>query len=358
MYRILLADDEGIVLNSLQFIMEKNFSDQLEIETAKTGRSAIEQAEHFRPDIIFMDIQMPGINGIEAIREIKKMFPSILFVVLTAYDKFDYAKEAVNLGVLEYLNKPVNQKVVVEVVQRAMKEIDARREKRKNDLQVKERMETVVPVIENGFIYSILLQEHFEEDVENYKSLLGIQESYGYMLSVVFGDNQQGSYMTNAVGSSVQAQTTYYAKVREILKDAFANSIVGNISANKLPVFIPSMEMHMEYNDRIELIEKARYAAKTMNKVTGMMFRIGIGSIRKIMDARTSYDEAIRALYSSKGSVAHVDDLPIAVEYEDNYPIDTEMLFSKNCRPVRWMNAWWRPVNILTGWHSSMIQIK
>ena len=95
MYRILLADDEGIVLNSLQFIIEKNFGEQFEIETAKTGRGAIEQAEHFRPDIIFMDIQMPGINGIEAIREIKKMFPAIIFVVLTAYDKFDYAKEAV-----------------------------------------------------------------------------------------------------------------------------------------------------------------------------------------------------------------------------------------------------------------------
>ena len=324
MYRILLADDEGIVLNSLQFIIEKNFGEQFEIETAKTGRGAIEQAEHFRPDIIFMDIQMPGINGIEAIREIKKMFPAIIFVVLTAYDKFDYAKEAVNLGVFEYLNKPVNQKVVVDVVQRAMQEIDTRREKRKSDLQVRERMETVIPVIENGFIYSILMQEHFEEDVENYKNLLGITVPYGYMMSVVFGDNQQGSYMTNAVGSSVQAQTTYYAKVREILKDAFSGSIVGNISANKLPVFIPTSQLHMEYNDRIELIEKSRYAVKNMNKATGMIFRIGIGSIRKIKDARASYDEAIRALYSSRGSVAHVDDLPIAVEYEDNYPIDTE----------------------------------
>ena len=187
MYRILLADDEGIVINSLEFIIEKNFSGEYEIETAKSGRAAIEAAEHFRPDIVFMDIQMPGINGIEAMREIRKFAPSVIFVVLTAYDKFDYAKEAIGLGVFEYLNKPVNQKVVVDVITRAMKELDMRREKRKNDLQVMERLETVIPVIENGFIYSILFQEHFDEDIENYKNLLGIETPYGYMRGVVLG---------------------------------------------------------------------------------------------------------------------------------------------------------------------------
>lgn len=324
MYRILLADDEGIVLNSLTFIIEKNFSGKYELETAKTGRGAIEAAEHFRPDIVFMDIQMPGINGIDAMREIQKQSPNAIFVVLTAYDKFDYAKEAINLGVLEYLNKPVNQKVVVDVIGRAMEMIDARRERRKNDLQVKERLETVMPIIENGFIYSILFQERFEEDVENYKGLLGIDTSYGYMLAVVFGDRQQGNYMTNAVGTSVRAQIDYYAKVREILKNTFPESIIGNVSANKIPVFMPANGLKMAYNDRIDMIERSRIAVRNMNKATGLFFRIGIGGVGKLKDTLQSYDDALRALYSTKGSVAHVDDLPITIEYEENYPVDTE----------------------------------
>lgn len=110
MYKIMLADDEGIVIDSLSFIIEKEFGISCQIESAKTGRNVIELAERFRPDIAFMDIQMPGINGIEAMKEIRENNANTIFIVMSAYDKFDYAKEAINLGVLEYLNKPVEKK--------------------------------------------------------------------------------------------------------------------------------------------------------------------------------------------------------------------------------------------------------
>ena len=68
MYRLLIADDEGIMLESFTEIIRKQFGDRIAVSTAKSGRAAIEQAESFHPDIIFMDIRMPGINGIQAIR--------------------------------------------------------------------------------------------------------------------------------------------------------------------------------------------------------------------------------------------------------------------------------------------------
>ena len=324
MYRILLADDEGIVINSLSMIISKNYDSQFEIETAKSGRMAIEVADRFRPDVIFMDIQMPGINGIEAMKEIRAMLPSVIFVVLTAYDKFDYAKEAISLGVIDYLNKPYNQKTITNVLDRVINELDTRREKRTRDLQTKERLETVVPIIENGFISSIILQEPFEEDIDNYRSLLGIESSCGYMMVVVFGDMQQGNHMTNVVGSTVRAQTVYYAKVRDIIKDTFADAVVGSISSNKIPLFVPGHNMPMDYNERVELIEQARGAVREMRSATDIQYRIGIGGVKRLRNCHESYEEAIKALYSTSGSVAHVDDLPIAVSYEESYPSDIE----------------------------------
>lgn len=324
MYRIMMADDEGIVLNSLSMIIEKNFEGQFEIETAKSGRLAIEIAEHFRPDIIFMDIQMPGINGIDAMKEIREMLPSAIFIVLTAYDKFDYAKESINLGVLDYLNKPYNQKTIVNVINQALSELNARREKRRQELKTKERLETVVPIIENGFVSSLILQEPFEDDIENYRNLLGLNVSYGYIISVMFGDSQQGGVLTNAVGSAVKASTTYYTKVRDIIKDAFPEAIIGGVSSNKIPVFIPRDNVTMDYNERIELIEKSRVVVRSMRSATEIQYRIGIGGIKKLKNCYESYEEAMKALYSTRGSVAHVDDLPIAVSYEESYPVDLE----------------------------------
>lgn len=139
MYRIMLADDEGIVLDSPEDDYRKAFSGECQIETAKTGRDVIELAETFRPDIAFMDIQMPGINGIEAIREIKKSSPSTEFIILSAYDKFDYAREAINLGVLEYVNKPFSARSITEVLGKAMKAVDSRKKKRSDDLRIRRR---------------------------------------------------------------------------------------------------------------------------------------------------------------------------------------------------------------------------
>lgn len=323
MYRIMLADDEGIVIDSLKFIIQKEFGDNCMIEFAKTGRSVIELAESFRPDIAIMDIQMPGINGIDAMREIKENNRNTIFIVMSAYDKFDYAKEAINLGVLEYLNKPVERTKIVQVLKKAMHMIDGEREKRSNELLVKEKLETVVPIIENGLIYSILFQEHFQEDIDNFKALLGIEQNYGYMGVLVCGDSLEGNHMTNAVGASVRVQNSYM-EVREVVRGFFPNIIMGALMANKIALFIPTEKSQMDYNDRIEIIEKSRELVRKLKKRIDVVFRMGIGSVRPLLDSNVSYNEALNSLVDTTGFVAHVDDLPMKCEYEENYPIDLE----------------------------------
>lgn len=322
MYRIMLADDEGIVTDSLKFIIEKNFPNTFEIEIAKSGRSVIELAEHFRPDLAFMDIQMPGINGIDAMKEINKRNPSIIFIVLSAYDRFLYAQEAISLGVMEYLNKPFNQQTIVSVLEKAIQKIDRKREQYRNDLMIKEKMENVIPVIESGFIYSILFQEHFEEDVNKYKDLLEITEDHCYMIALVFGDEQEGNYMTNAVGSSVKFQGNYQA-ISNIIKDTF-NGVVGPLMSNKIPLCIPCSKHVMDYNERVELIEKCRELCTKLHDETGSYFRAGIGSIGKFNNAMDSYQSALKALINTTGRIGHVDDLPIGCNYEESYPIEIE----------------------------------
>lgn len=324
MYKIMLADDEGIVIDALTFIINKNFGESCVIESAKTGRSVIELAEHFRPDIAFMDIQMPGINGIEAMKEVQKTCPNTVFIVLSAYDRFDYAKEALAIGALEYINKPIDKDAIVSVLNRAIAVVDKHKERRKNDLLVREKLETVVPIIENGLIYSVLFQENYASETQNYKQLLGITEDCGYMMIVRCGDQQENGALTNPIGASVRVQG-FYREIRETIKEYF-KCIVGAMMANMVVVYVPAAgeSERSEYEDRVDIIENARKLVRKLKSRIDADFRIGIGSVQRLEDAATSYTEALSTFRVSDRSVSHVKDLPIGCNYEENYPVETE----------------------------------
>lgn len=322
MFKIMLADDEGIVIDSLKFIIQKEFGDEVEIQFAKTGRNVIELAESFRPDIAVMDIQMPGINGIEAMREIRKSNDHIIFIVMSAYDKFDYAQEAIKLGALEYLTKPMDRNRMLSALKKAMSIVEEERKRRSNDLMVKEKLETVVPILENGLIYNLLFHEYFEEDIDNYKTMLNIQTNYAYMMVLVSGDSKEGNHMTNAVGTSVRLQQNYRS-IREIIK-SFFDGIAGTVMGNKVAILIPCSRGELDLNERADVIDRARQMARKLNNQLEISVRVGIGKPGELTAMESSYTDAINALLLTTNTVAHANDLPIGCEYSDDYPIELE----------------------------------
>lgn len=322
MFRIMLADDEGIVIDALKMIIQKNFGSSCQVEYAKTGRHVIELAERFRPDIAIMDIQMPGINGIDAMAEIQRFSPDTKFIVMSAYDKFDYAKKAIDLGVIEYLTKPANSSKIVQVLEKAMASVNKERTKRVNDLVTKEKLETVVPIIESGLIYSIIFPENDWQDTDKFKNLLGIEEDYGYILVAQYGDEIEEGYLTNPVGVTVKAQK-FYNNFREIAKEFF-NCIVGPAMGNRIVLFVPCEKPVIEYNERIANIDKARHMIRKLRSRIDVQFRIGMGSVESLEQINVSYREANNAMKNTKGSVFHIKDVAIGQEIEKDYPIQVE----------------------------------
>lgn len=321
MYKIMLADDEGIAIESLKFIIERRFGDKCEIQYAKTGRSVIELAESFRPDIAFMDIHMPGMNGLNAMREIKKHNSNIIFIVMTAFDKFDYAKEAVEIGVLEYLSKPATREKIESVLLRAMAMVDKAKEKRNNDLRIQEKLETVVPFIESGLIYSLLLGEGSEEGIQKYLELLSVESKYAYVMVLRAGENSDSMETTNQVGNSVRLEEKYQF-IRESLKERM-DCLVGPVMSNKILVVVPHNFEKIEYAARVILIEKARETVHEIADQVDTELKCGIGSVKLWGDLLESYKEANSVLTLGTGSVAHADDVEVGSNYKD-YPIDNE----------------------------------
>ncbi|HUX12129.1 MAG TPA: response regulator [Spirochaetia bacterium] len=170
MYRLLIADDEQLERDALRFIVHKGSSAVSEVAFAANGREAISRAEEFSPDIAFLDIKMPGVNGIEAARKIKQLVPGVRIVFLTAFDYFEYAHEAIRIGVDDYLVKPASEARVLEVISRVTTDLDRVREQRQRSErneqklgQVSGNMETkLAESLSRGFVDSRTLAELFD----------------------------------------------------------------------------------------------------------------------------------------------------------------------------------------------------
>lgn len=315
MYKIMLADDEGIVLDALSYIIQKSFSGECMVRTAKSGRAAIELAEEFQPDIVFMDIRMPGINGIEAIRELRHTHRSTVFIVLSAYDDFDYARASIDLGVMAFLSKPLRRTVAIEVLQKAMATVDAARQKRTSNLLIREKLETAIPMLETGFIHSVILQT-LSDNYENYRSLLGIEHTQGYiMLLQICG----GSNTEDIVERDTRAASAH-GPCRDLIRSVFPDAIVGPLMANRIVAALPCEEPADEYAARLAIVEKGRILTQKLEEKVKLSFRIGVGPILPLEELSLSYQKAIEALEQSKGSIAHFNDLPLERQWEQDYP--------------------------------------
>ncbi len=120
----LLADDEQLALDELQYLL-KDFPEIEVTGTASDGLKAVEMAEDLEPDLMFLDVQMPGLDGMSAIRRIKDGDGHVpYFVLATAYDQ--YAVEAFRLEALDYVLKPIEKGRLAQVITRAKKFIAER----------------------------------------------------------------------------------------------------------------------------------------------------------------------------------------------------------------------------------------
>ncbi|MGH2410438.1 MAG: response regulator transcription factor, partial [Chloroflexota bacterium] len=127
MLRVLIADDEDLVRRGLATLIAREAPDLEVIGAAADGLSALTLAQEGRPDIILTDIRMPGLGGLQLIQQLRPRFPRLRYLILSGYDEFDYARQAISLGVAEYLLKPIDPDELLATLRRMAGEIDAER---------------------------------------------------------------------------------------------------------------------------------------------------------------------------------------------------------------------------------------
>ena len=128
MYQILVAEDELIERKALCKNLLEHLEGRCLVLEAKNGREAVELFLQHRPQVAILDIEMPGLSGLEAARRIRQSGNPCIILFLTAFDKFSYAREAISLRALDYLLKPYDEKELILSVEEALYLYDHRRE--------------------------------------------------------------------------------------------------------------------------------------------------------------------------------------------------------------------------------------
>ncbi|GMB08048.1 helix-turn-helix domain-containing protein [Thermolongibacillus altinsuensis] len=298
MYKILIADDEPLEREGLQLMIERMLPDQFTFLYAEHGRSAIQQVEQYQPHIVFMDIKMPGIHGLEAIAEIRKKYADIKIVILTAYDYFMYAKEAISLGVDEYLLKPVKKEQIVSVLEKLTDKLAVEKKAREAELETREKLAQLYALSEATF--TLFLMERMDELDAN--QVIPIEIEKGFALVIQF------ETLTEA------EKTQTVERVKHDVK-RMRNCLCSPLIDQQIAIFFQTPD---EVNEKT--IPFAQMLLKQLEKTLQRRLKIGIGTIQQGTDGlKRSYKEAALALYyqPSFSRVQHICDVPLTVRTDE-----------------------------------------
>lgn len=103
--KILVVDDEPRICEVLRMTLE---SDGYETGTADSGESALEALREFRPNLVFLDIRMPDMDGIQCLRRIKEISPEVEVIMISGFATTDMARRSLEIGAFDYINKPLS----------------------------------------------------------------------------------------------------------------------------------------------------------------------------------------------------------------------------------------------------------
>lgn len=171
MYKIMVVDDEIWFREGIKSSIQWNKYDAEIIGDARDGAEALEVIECERPNIVFADIRMPAMDGLELTAAIKEKYPNIKVIIVSGYEDFEYARKAMSLGVSYYLTKPVDVDQLICIVNKVKHEIEKEKEECVLRQKIDQQLRESLPLLREKFLNNLINGEI--KKVPEIKSKLG-----------------------------------------------------------------------------------------------------------------------------------------------------------------------------------------
>lgn len=185
MYRLMIVEDEPIEREALKMMIRANCEDISEIEEADNGFEAIKKCRIQPPDIMIVDLNMPGISGLETIREIQKISGKIRVLILSAYNQFEFAQEAIKLGVEDYMVKPAKIADIRKAIQNITERMNLATAQNQENTALLTRMEDIRPVLTRDCLYAIVYAKE-GTGLGQMLDFLGLRVAGGFCFGITY----------------------------------------------------------------------------------------------------------------------------------------------------------------------------
>ncbi|HEX2945173.1 MAG TPA: response regulator [Clostridia bacterium] len=311
MLKMIIADDEYIVRDGLKTIIPWEQYGIEVIAEAVDGQEALDLCRELKPDILFTDIRMPMLDGLEVAMELQEQNSGIKIIIISGVQDFNYAKTALSVNAEGYILKPVKIPELKEVITKVVNGINLEREKKFELENLQDQLERNLPVIREKFMRNWILGV-YKSEAEIASNLEYLHISLDAGEGIVIAVLQIDDYYNTVRDMSENDKQLLFLSMTNLAEDvlnAYNAGVCSLINDNEFIVvfnrdFVRD-NRHMDICGEI---------TKNMAKFMGVSVSAGIGRIvYDLLHANISYKEAQTALqysfYTGKNSLLSINDI-------------------------------------------------
>ncbi|NLK64090.1 MAG: response regulator, partial [Tissierellia bacterium] len=282
MYKLLIADDEPLERQAIRYFIDDSHLEIGEILESENGTATVKTAMEKQPDIIILDIKMPGLTGLEAMERIIAVNKKCKVIFSTAYNYFDYAVKALKLNAMDFLVKPVKKELLISVINKAIDELDTEKSTEQKEL----KLDDVIQILGNKILGELLIGR-IDEETLYYLDAIGVDSNTGGQVFAVKMSNELNSNKMQKLQSIL----------RKDLYDAGYQSITKINDRNlSLIVFSPEPSLRKKITPVTELILSSIF------RDLGMSYNCSCGiEFEDISEIEQSFSDAYGCIIKSPG---------------------------------------------------------
>ncbi|RUS43544.1 response regulator [Cohnella sp. AR92] len=293
MYKLIIVDDEVLVRQAIKSQM--NWA-ELGFECSgvyEDGADALESMEREEADVVLTDIGMPFMDGLELTRELAAKYPQAKVIILTGYDDFDYAQQALKLQAVDYILKPVTSSELGAVLSKLREELDAKRNREQDYEQLKRELAESMPVLRERFLERLMTSEMPVRQREEGMSYFRLEWAGPHLVELAVDVDEYNWELPASITDQQLIRFAVFNVAQELIAKSEGTAVFRDRENRVLAL--------LSGNDPQELQEKALSVAEEVHQaVTAILpvkLSIGIGcSCRDREDLLFAHRTALSAL--------------------------------------------------------------